>query len=39
VLEQTHLTNQVNVEQLASGMYILEALSANQKFKAKFIKQ
>jgi hypothetical protein len=39
VLEQTTINNQINVEQLANGMYIIEAFSGNQKSQSKFIKQ
>lgn len=38
VLEQTQNTNQINVEPLASGMYILQAFSSEEKFTAKFVK-
>ena len=32
-------TNQIDTEQLSSGMYILEVDTAGQKFQTKFIKQ
>ena len=38
VLIQTTSTTQVNVNQLASGVYILEAFSGEAKFITKFIK-
>jgi len=38
VLIQTTGTNQVNVDHLASGVYIIEAISAEAKFINKFIK-
>ena len=39
VLTQTTNTNQVNVELLASGMYIIEAVSGDEKLISKFIKE
>ncbi len=39
ILTQTNNTNQVNVELLASGMYIIEAVSGQEKFTTKFIKE
>ena len=39
VLKQTNSTNQVNVEHLANGMYILEAFSGKERFTAKFVKE
>lgn len=36
---QTINTNQVNVEQLACGIYIIEAVSGQEKFASKFIKE
>jgi alpha-tubulin suppressor-like RCC1 family protein len=39
VLTQTTNTTQVNVEPLATGMYIIEAFSGQEKFTSKFIKQ
>ncbi|WP_298223882.1 T9SS type A sorting domain-containing protein [Flavobacterium sp.] len=40
VMTQTSApNNQVNVEQLAAGMYLIKAFSGDQKFQAKFIKQ
>lgn len=39
VLTQTAtINNEVNVEQLAAGMYLIEGASGNRKFQAKFIK-
>ena len=39
ILEQTINTNQVNVAQLACGMYVIEAVSGNEKWVSKFIKE
>jgi hypothetical protein len=39
VMEQTQNSNQVNVEKLSAGMYILQAFSGTEKFQAKFIKE
>lgn len=39
VLEQTQNTTQVNVEQLAYGMYIVQAFSGEEKFTCKFVKE
>jgi hypothetical protein len=39
VLEQTQNTNQVSVEKLACGVYILNGYSDKSKFQEKFIKQ
>jgi len=39
VLVQSGNTTQVNVEQLASGLYILEAFSGEEKFTSKFVKE
>ena len=39
VIEQTQNITQVNVEQLASGMYILQAFSGEKKFISKFVKE
>ena len=39
VLEQTQNTNQVSVEKLARGVYILNGYSEGSKFQEKFIKQ
>jgi hypothetical protein len=39
VLEQTQNTTQVNVEQLASGLYIIKAFSGEEIFVNKFIKE
>jgi hypothetical protein len=38
-LEQTTATASVNTENLAKGMYILQAFSGNEKFTSKFIKE
>ncbi len=38
VLTQTSNTTQVNVELLASGMYIIEAVSGDEKLISKFLK-
>lgn len=38
-LTQTTNTAQINVEPLASGMYILEATSGENKFSSKFVKE
>lgn len=39
ILEQTQNTNQLNVQNLASGIYILEAVSGTEKWHTKFIKK
>ena len=39
VMEQTQNTNQVSVEKLATGVYILNAYSEGNKFQEKFIKK
>ena len=39
VIEQTQNTTQGNIEKLANGMYILQAFSGEEKFRAKFIKE
>lgn len=39
VLTQTTNTAQINVEPLASGMYILEATSGENKLSSKFVKE
>jgi hypothetical protein len=39
VIEQTQNTNQVSVEKLATGVYILNGYSEGNKFQEKFIKQ
>jgi uncharacterized delta-60 repeat protein len=39
VIEQTQNTNQVSVEKLASGVYILNGYSEGNKFQEKFVKE
>ena len=39
VLTQTTNTNQINVEPLASGMYLLEATSGGEQLVSKFVKE
>jgi len=39
VLRQNTNSNQVNVDSLASGIYILEAFSEDKKFQGKFVKE
>jgi uncharacterized protein (TIGR02145 family) len=39
LLEQIQNTTQINVEQFASGMYILQAFSEEKKYTSKFIKK
>jgi hypothetical protein len=39
MIEQTHNTNQVNVENLAAGIYIVKAFADNEMLKAKFVKE
>lgn len=39
ILEQTQNTNQVDVEQLSTGMYILQAFSGEEKVTSKFLKE
>ena len=38
VLEQTQNTNQINVEHLAKGIYIIETFLGQEKFSSKFVK-
>ncbi len=38
LIEQTQNNSQINVENLAFGLYIIEAFSNNNKFERKFIK-
>ncbi len=39
ILQQERNATQINVEQLASGMYILQAYSGEEKYTTKFIKK
>ena len=39
VVEETQNTHQLNVENLATGIYIVKAFSENQIFQTKFVKQ
>ena len=39
ILVQYQNTNQINVENLADGMYLIEAVSENSRFRGKFIKK
>lgn len=39
VLEQNRNTSQISVENLAKGLYIIEAYAADRKFQSKFIKE
>ena len=39
VLLQTQNSNQINVEQLASGMYILRGFSGEEQYVSKFVKE
>ena len=39
VIEQTQNTTQVNVERLASGIYIIKAFTAEEIFVSKFVKK
>ena len=39
VLEQTTSTNTINVEKLASGVYVIKGFSGNEQFTSKFIKE
>jgi hypothetical protein len=39
IQEQTTNTTQVNVEKIASGLYIIQAFSGKEKFQTKFIKE
>lgn len=39
ILEQTQNTNQINVESLATGVYIIQAFSESEKFQARFFKE
>jgi len=38
VLEQTQNTNQINIEHLAKGIYIIETFLGQEKFSSKFLK-
>lgn len=38
-LMQTHNTKDINVADLASGIYIIEAILGNEKFFSKFVKE
>jgi len=39
IFEQTQNTSQINLEQLANGMYIIQAFSGEEQFTSKFIKE
>jgi hypothetical protein len=39
IITQTTNTSQINIEPLASGMYILEAISGEEKYCSKFVKE
>lgn len=39
IITKTHNTSSVNVEKIATGMYIIEAYFGEKKFQTKFIKQ
>jgi hypothetical protein len=39
VLEQNQNTTQINVQNLAKGMYILQVLSGDKKWQSKFLKE
>jgi len=39
ILEQTTNTNQVNVEKLANGLYIIQGFSGKEQFTSKFVKE
>jgi hypothetical protein len=39
ILQQNQNTNQVDVQNLAKGMYILQAFSGKEKFTSKFVKE
>ena len=39
VLQQDQNTAQINVEKLATGLYIIEMFSGNEKFTSKFVKK
>ena len=39
VQQQESNTTQINVEQLAGGIYILQAFSGEEKYTAKFLKK
>ena len=39
ILTQTTNTTQVNVEKLACGLYVIEAVSGQEKFTSKFVKE
>ena len=39
IIEQATSAKQINIEKLASGMYILQAFSGEEKFQSKFIKE
>ncbi|AWG20088.1 hypothetical protein FFWV33_00415 [Flavobacterium faecale] len=39
IIEQKEAANQINVENLASGLYFIEVVSGNEKMQQKFIKK
>jgi ATP-dependent protease HslVU (ClpYQ) peptidase subunit len=39
ILTQTSFPNQVDISQIANGMYIIQAFSGKEKFTSKFIKE
>ena len=39
IVTQTQNTNEINVEQLPKGLYLLEVSIQNQKYYGKFIKE
>ena len=39
IITQTTNTSQINIEPLAAGMYILEAISGEEKYCSKFVKE
>ena len=39
ILTQTSFSNQVDISQIANGLYILQAISGKEKYQTKFIKE
>lgn len=39
ILQQNQITNQVNVQNLAKGMYLLQVFSGDKKWQSKFLKE
>ena len=39
ILEQNQKTNQVNIQNLSKGIYLLQILSEDKKWQSKFLKE